>query len=350
MKRKLHFFTVLLLLSMAQLASGQTGTGNGTYHFGGLGTDNSAGTGFKKQGDKFAVSNEAANVGTEMYYGPKNVTTGNLVIKAEGGSVCKRFTLQNMGFYTYYSGSKQSLTYTKFEVTLKNEGGGVIATHQISAPKTIGETTLSAIPFATAWPAIGYAGVARIELSYSAYGTGSYANVLTSPDVLTFKNITVANISAGTLPVSFGDIAAKLSAGRLQVDWKTYSETNNEKFVVQLSKDGTKWTDVGSVISKAEGGNSGVTLHYSFGLQWGDMALAGFGFFGLLLLPAARNRWLKLASAALVLSVMVSCAKESEDLLDRDRANTIKGNTYVRVAQIDRDGTTTFSEVVVVKD
>lgn len=192
--------------------------------------------------------------------------------------------------------------------------------------------------------------MARIDFSYSANGTGSYANTPTSPDVLTFKDVTIANVSAVTLPVSFGDIAAKVSSGRLLVNWITYSEANNDRFVVQVSKDGAKWIDVGTVLSRAEGGNSGVILNYSFGLQWGGMALAGFGLFGLLLLPAARNRWIRLASVVLVLSVMVSCAKEGEDLLGRDRTNTIKGNTYVRVAQIDKDGTTTFSEVVVVKD
>ena len=341
--RKLKFLTVLTLCFLSLWAFGQNGTADGTYHFGNLGLDDSGGAGFKKQGDKFAISNVAVNIGTEMYYSAKDAT-GNLVIKAEGGTVCKRFTLRNMAIYTYYSGSKQPLPYTKFEITLKNESGGVIATHQISSTVQIGETTISAIPFTTPWPVAGYTNVARIELSYAAQGLGATA------DVLTFKTLSIANVVGGTLPVRFGAISAKISSGSLQVGWTTHSEVNNDKFVVQVSKNGAKWTDVGTVVSKAEGGNSASTLNYSFGMPWGEMTLAGLGLLSLLLLPATRNRWMKFGVVVLALTVIVSCAKETENLPDRNIAATAKGATYVRVAQVDKNGTTTFSEVVVVKD
>jgi len=341
--RKFKFLTILALCFFALWAFGQNGTADGTYHFGNLGDDDSGGAGFKKQGDKFAVSNVAKNVGTEMYHGTR-LATGNLVIKAEGGTVCKRFTLRNMAIYTFYSETKQSLPYTKFEITLKNESGGIIAVHQIASTTQIGETTISAIPFTTPWPVAGYANVARIELSFAAQGLGATA------DVLTFKNMSIANVVGGTLPVGFGTVSAKISSGRLQVDWTTRNEVNNEKFIVQGSKNGTNWTDLGTIVSKAELGNSGTTLNYSFGMQWGGTVLAGLGLFSLLLLPATKNRWMKLFVIMLAMSALVSCAKENDNFLDRELKESKNSPTYIRLVQVDKNGTTTFSEVVVVKD
>ncbi len=343
MKRKLQLLVVLALWTFGQSAFAQNGTSDGTYHFGNLGTNDSGGTGFKKQGDKFVVSNVAVNDGTEMYHSTK-LETGNLVIKAEGGTVCKRFTLRNIAIYTYYSGSKQPRFYSKFEITLKNQSGGVIAIHQIPSSTQIGETTISAIPFTTPWPVAGYANVASIALSYAAEGIGAYA------DVLTFKNMSISNVSASTLPVSLGAISAKLSSGRLQVDWTTHSEINNEKFIIQVSKDGVNWTNVGTVVSKTEGGNSASTLNYSFGMQWSGTVLAGLGLFGLLLLPNTKNRWMKLLVILLAVSALVSCAKENENLLDRELKGSKNSPTYIRLAQVDKNGATTFSEVVAVKD
>lgn len=348
--RKLKFLAVFALCCFSLWAFGQNGTVDGTYHFGNLGANDSGGAGFKKQGDKFAISNIAAidSRDNSLYYNfraPSKGEQANLVIKAEGGSVCRRFTLKDMELYSFAGSYYKKWPYTKFVITLKNESGSVIASHQIASTVEIGLNAivrLKDIPFTTAWPTVGYSGVARIELSYIA--EDEY------PEVLGFKNMTISNISANTLPVGFGAVSAKLSSGRLQVDWTTHSELNNEKFIIQGSKDGTNWTNLGTVASKAEGGNSATTLNYSFGMQWGGTVLAGLGFLGLLLLPATKNRWMKLFVIVLAVSALASCAKENDSLLGRELKESKSSPTYIRLAQVDRNGTTTFSEVIVVRD
>jgi len=348
--KKLKFLIVLALCSFSPWVFGQNGTADGTYHFGNLGASNSGGTGFKKQGDKFAISNVALidSRDNSIYYGfraPSKGEQADLVIKAEGGSVCKRFTLKDMDLYSFAGSYYKKWPYTKFVITLKNESGGVIASHQIASTVEIGLNAiirLKDIPFTTAWPTAGYSGVARIELSYIA--EDEY------PEVLGFKNMTISNISANTLPVGFGTVSAKISSGRLQVDWTTRNEVNNEKFIVQGSKDGANWTNLGTVVSKAELGNSATTLNYSFGIQWGGTVLAGLSLLGLLLLPATKNRWMKLLAVVLAVSALISCAKKNESLLDRELKESKNSPAYIRLAQVDRNGAMTFSEVVVVKN
>ncbi|WP_199118073.1 hypothetical protein [Pedobacter sp. ASV28] len=347
MKKNLRLMGLFALMFVIQLAHAQNGTADGTYHFGNLGADNSGGVGFKKQGDKFAVSNAYSldSRDNSIYYALRDGGKGlqvDPVIKAEGGSVCKRFTLKDMDLYSFAGSYYQKWTYSKFVITLRNESGAQIASHQISSSIQIGAGAigkLKDIPFTTPWPVAGYNGVARIELSYIA--------VADFPEILGFKNMTIANVSAGALPVSFGEVDATVGAGRLQVDWTTHSETNNERFVVQASANGTDWQDLGIVVSKAEGGRSLGLLAYSFATKWDGMALAGFGLLGLLLLPTTRNRLLRLGMLVLMVSVVVSCAKEKDGAAGLERVVSATKPVYVRVAQIDRNGSTSYSQMVV---
>lgn len=152
--------------------------------------------------------------------------------------------------------------------------------------------------------------------------------------------------TVSVLPVKFTEMSAKIQGGRLNVNWSTASETDNDRFIVQASSDGKKWTDIGTVASKANGGNSSVKLTYTFSQEWGNTVLAGFGLLGLLLLPATRNKLLRLGMILLVVTMVVSCAKENDGFRDLDEGGTSGSPVYVRVAQVDKDGTTAYSDVV----
>lgn len=151
------------------------------------------------------------------------------------------------------------------------------------------------------------------------------------------------------LPVNFGSVAAKIQSGNLNVDWNTISETNNDRFVVQGSKDGKAWIDLGTVATKASGGRSSATINYSFSTPWSGSMIAGFGLLGLLLLPAVRSRLLRVGMLVLVLAAVISCAKEKDGFNELEGSGTSQRPLYVRVAQIDKDGTTTYSGVVTAK-
>jgi hypothetical protein len=155
--------------------------------------------------------------------------------------------------------------------------------------------------------------------------------------------------TVNVLPVTFGDLSAKIQSGRLQVDWTTLSETNNSKFIVQGSNNGKTWTDLGVVDSKAQDGRSATLLTYSFSREWSGAILAGFGILGLLLLPVTRSRLFKVAIVLMVVSIVISCAKETDGLRDFKESTSTSQPVYIRLAQLDKNGTTTYSEAVLAK-
>lgn len=145
------------------------------------------------------------------------------------------------------------------------------------------------------------------------------------------------------LPVTFGDISATLKNGGLAVSWTTLTETNNSYFEIEASADGKDFTSIGRVLSKAEGGNSSVALHYEFSASISGAALAAS--IGLLLLSGAgwgirrRKKYLFLALAGIGLN-MAGCTKNRLSTEDNN------SNFYVRIKQVNKDGDFKYSKVV----
>lgn len=108
----------------------------------------------------------------------------------------------------------------------------------------------------------------------------------------------VANIQIGfgTLPVTLGNFSGESSGGANKLSWITYSEQKNKGFELQRSADGTSFTSVGFVTSKAPGGTSSTNVTYNF-----------------------------------------------------NDVKILRGNNYYRLKQLDFDGKATYSKVVVLK-
>lgn len=199
----------------------------------------------------------------------------------------------------------------------------------------------NATPLASATP--------TFVLTYTLDETKSYYLRTAASAVGGTYVMTLTGIDFSTLPVGLESFSATLQNGALKVDWTTLSEKNNSRFIVQASLDGQRWSDLAIVASKAVGGNSSGVLNYSVSAPFGGMALAGMGLLGLLLLPSARNRWLRLAMCVLVVGVVAGCAKEQAADNQLDTMARSKGPVYVRLAQVDLDGTINYSQVLVAK-
>jgi hypothetical protein len=76
----------------------------------------------------------------------------------------------------------------------------------------------------------------------------------------------IGNAEAGCipLPVNFKSFNANRNKSNVGLVWETTSETNNKGFAVQRKIGGNQFTTIAFVNSKAEGGNSGYDLIYSF--------------------------------------------------------------------------------------
>jgi hypothetical protein len=100
-----------------------------------------------------------------------------------------------------------------------------------------------------------------------------------------------------TTPVKFGSFTGVANAAANVLSWNTLTEQNNSGFDVQRSTDGSSFTTIGFVASKATNGNSNANIAYSF----------------------ADGK----ASA---------------------------GNNYYRLVQKDKDGKTAISDIVLIKN
>jgi|GEM_PF-1327661 len=144
------------------------------------------------------------------------------------------------------------------------------------------------------------------------------------------------------LPVTFGEVHATLENNNLFIKWATLKETNNAEFIVEASTDGKNWTQIGKLNTKANGGNSDITLEYTFTKGLGGLVLGGFGIMALLSMPFFRNRFIRggLLVAFLIL-VGVSCSKNKDYISNPDVSDL-----YIRIAQVDKNGDVTYSKVV----
>lgn len=148
------------------------------------------------------------------------------------------------------------------------------------------------------------------------------------------------------LPVVYGSIFAKIANGALEVNWSTFTETNNDHFEIEVSTDGQHFTNIGTVNTKAVDGNSDKTIYYTF-TKTVDIPVAVMGISLLslavvLLLVNRKNRLL--LSIMMVMGIglsFASCSKNGEQV---DVSG--EGKLFVRIVQVDKDGTKSVTDAI----
>jgi hypothetical protein len=155
------------------------------------------------------------------------------------------------------------------------------------------------------------------------------------------------------LPVTFGEVNAVYQNGKLSLNWSTLSETNNKEFIVEGSVDGKTWTKLGTVASKASDGNSDTSIQYDFSKSVQELiALSGFSLLSmilvaglaLLMFPAIKRKSAFMLTPILAIAMtfaLFACSKS-----DNSPEIGEKPVTYIRIAQVDKDGSTSYSKVV----
>ncbi|MGE9310108.1 hypothetical protein ACLOAU_00560 [Niabella sp. CJ426] len=145
------------------------------------------------------------------------------------------------------------------------------------------------------------------------------------------------------LPVSFGNVQATVNNNQLTVNWQTIKETNNDHFVIEASADGISFTPIGELATRAANGNSDTSISYTFSRSANEVAL-GAGLVVMLLggTIVRRRRTVALLLMGLgCTAVLYSCSKGTgEGMSDPD------GKYFIRVAQVDKDGTTSYSKTI----
>ena len=150
-----------------------------------------------------------------------------------------------------------------------------------------------------------------------------------------------------SLPVLFGEINATLKNGALQVNWSTLTENNNDHFEIEASTDGTKFTKIGAVLSRARKGNSSSPLQYEFSKKMSSIILSAcMGILALCAVSMSCSRHKKARLLIFIVAGMslgiAGCTKSSFPQQDKNTG------FYIRIKQVDKDGNFKTSKVVTV--
>ena len=158
--------------------------------------------------------------------------------------------------------------------------------------------------------------------------------------ILYSNNHTLSDI----LSVGFGKLSSFIQNGELLLNWNTISEINNNKFIIEVSKNGINgWKKIGEVNSKAGNGNSSINLDYSFKINLSNALelLAATMLLGLFIPSICRRKRIVLSIFALSMTVgYFSCQKS-----DSIREAKVGEKIFVRLSQVDKDGSITVLKI-----
>ena len=146
------------------------------------------------------------------------------------------------------------------------------------------------------------------------------------------------------LTVVFGNLSATLKATNLHINWNTESETNNEYFIVEGSKDGSYFSELTTVKSKANNGNSTTLIQYSLNFNSNNNTLASLGFIVLAILMfglAVKNRRKLAFITTACFLFFIACNKQDTQVVNN--GDDVK---FIRITQVDKDGIKTASKAV----
>lgn len=159
-----------------------------------------------------------------------------------------------------------------------------------------------------------------------------------------FNVLGVNSCRTVVLPVSFESISAQISNGELSVKWKTLTETDNDRFYIEASKDGENFTRIKEVKSTAINGNSSYPVQYAETVSVGFLSglLALFPFFIFCIGGVQRHRSFAFLLVAAALTITIYSCTKGTSATEISKDTTI----FVRIAQVDQNGTISYSKVV----
>jgi len=180
-----------------------------------------------------------------------------------------------------------------------------------------------------------------------APNTGSDGNIDGTSAAFTVTGTDLNNVNFGIRPLvlsaTFADVSATLTGNGLQVKWSTLTESNNSHFDIEISTDGKTFTKLGTVKSQAVNGSSSQKLDYTYQAAVpASFAFAAFAF--LALLPAFKKRRWALPGLLFIALLFLNSSCNKSTGIEVEAGSKL----FVRIAQVDVDGTKTYSKIVAV--
>jgi hypothetical protein len=190
----------------------------------------------------------------------------------------------------------------------------------------------------------------RMTTTVTGLVQGNYVFALTATDKQHSASASVnVHVLPGVLPIQLAYFNITPNNSGLLLTWQTSMESNNAYFVVQKSTDDSTFTDIATIISKAENGNSAIPLNYSY--QVLEQAIEA-NMHGMLLamtlltviaLVSKLNKYYKSLILGVVCLFLFSCSKSVSV-----PTKNVPVKTEFRLKQVALDGTVTYSAVKLV--
>jgi len=187
----------------------------------------------------------------------------------------------------------------------------------------------------------------RMTTTVTGMVQGNYVFTLTATDKQNAASATVkVTVVNGVLATGLANFNVARNNSGILLTWQTNMEENNSHFIIQKSIDGSNFTDIATIASKAENGNSDVQLNYSYQIL-GEVIAAGMNNFLLAMCLLGSIVWIsrlkniyKRVVLGLVCMSLISCSKSVTP-----PSNVIASKTEFRLKQVDLQGHFTYSEV-----
>jgi hypothetical protein len=187
----------------------------------------------------------------------------------------------------------------------------------------------------------------RMTTKVTGMVQGNYVFTLTATDKQNSASATVkVTVLNGVLSTGLANFNISRNNEGILLSWQTNMEENNSHFIIQRSSDGSNFTDIATILSKAENGNSDVPLNYSYQI-FGQVITANMNNLLLAMGLLAFAVWIsrikniyKKVLIGLVCISLVSCSKSTPVA-----SNVISSKTEYRLKQVDLQGHFTYSEV-----
>jgi len=223
-------------------------------------------------------------------------------------------------------------------VTISGTGSGLTITASLPDMATYAAT-------ASNLRLVGWNGSQWINLSGTDGASGlTEGSTLAGTMQAGIEALGIGSISAA-LPVVFGNVEASIRGNQVLVRFTSLSETNNDHFSVLASRDGKDFHEIGTLASSATGGNSNSPIDYHFSIGAQEAAALGSLAFLLFLIPAGITFRKKILMASLLVLVLLAACSKNTDIPGISGA----GKLFIRIAQVDKDGTKAYSKIVKVK-
>ncbi|MEO6930718.1 MAG: hypothetical protein ABI151_03760, partial [Chitinophagaceae bacterium] len=100
---------------------------------------------------------------------------------------------------------------------------------------------------------------------WNTYYSPSYRENINGMQMNIYEWMLTKLKNAETLLATIIDnFTARIESGATVLDWRTSSESDSQKFIIERSEDGQHFKEVGELPSRATNGNSTQTLNYQF--------------------------------------------------------------------------------------